>query len=1196
MDRTGSSVGRQQFSLQEWETLIDDFQSGGPRRERWLSQFPGPAIADLALLAVLRKDTPLPVKSQLIVFVEENSDLLVQVPIATAADALGRVLDTVRTVVQSPVDSISITFALKEQMMVSATSIMISIDGFDKSPRHLEGLTELLLTVINRPNHGVDRQTRAVACECLRELEKMYPCLLLEIVGHLWNLCQSERTHASQSYILLLTAVIHNLVESAAAAAVNASILATSVPLVPFNIPQLVSSSSSSSGGVLGRELSSLNLKELRKVAAFLLERPQNLTPFGMLEFMQMLVGIAGVIELQASLLKVQFSGLLYSYDPILCHVVLMLYSHFSDAFNGEESEISRRLILMSKEIQQHLVFRLLALHWLLGLGPTKTALIVPMASSFYPMVFDPLALKAMKLDMVAYCAVHIPRMKSEDPSGVANPNVSVVKLFEDGLVCVSGFKWLSPWSTETMVAFRALHKFLIGSTPHSGHDDSSEKAGNETTIFSTLQMMLVNLAVEVSRLVPVIVAFVNRLLGCPSHCWLGEQLLQTFDEHLLPKLGTDYGLAAYFPIFDRMAKNERVPPHGLLELLTAFIAVLVEKHGPDTRLKSWSHASKVLGICRTLLMHHHSSRVFRGLSRLLTFTCLYFPDLEVRDSARIYLRMILCIPGKKLRHILNLEEQLPGVSPSPHLSSFLQVQSPRLSRSLKKSQDISSCIHLERVNPLLVKQSWSLAIPTSAMENSESSYFDGIRDSKPAMDIEEEEGSVDVQIHSELERMSCPPEPLRVMDSKIAEILAMLRRHFASIPDFRHVPGLKIKIPCTLRFEAEPFNEIWGVESSAGTNSGKVDELPALYATVITFSSSAAYGSIASVRIPFLLGEPSRSDRDEGQKNGLDLVSAENDYAEEGFRAPVMLELEPREPMPGLVGVTIEANAENGQVIQGSLQSISVGIEDMFLKAGIPLDISESRVPEYYNDLFSALWEACGNSSTTGRETFPLNGGKGAAAISGTRSVKLLEIDFETLIRSVERHLAPFVVSVIGQPLVDAVKVGAVIRDVVWKDDPIDCTHDDATLTPYSRNVPLQLKYFDDEIEDVDSSFVTPKRNMGCFLILIFLPPRFHLLFWMEASNISTLVRIRTDHWPCLAYIDDYLEAAFLTSKEVSFPSLASLLESAETDGLKSQMIDFDIRLGQEMVGLDGLKAQMIDFDIRLGHSILFESYQQAS
>ncbi len=143
------------------------------------------------------------------------------------------------------------------------------------------------------------------------------------------------------------------------------------------------------------------------------------------------------------------------------------------------------------------------------------------------------------------------------------------------------------------------------------------------------------DMMLECQKLVPVIVAFVDRLLGCQKHRWLGERLLQTFDENLLPKVVMDYKLASCFPVFDRIAENDTIPPSRLLELLIKFMVFLVEKHGPDTGIKSWSQGSKVLGVCRTMLMHHHSSRLFLRLSHLLAFTCLYFPDLEVRDNAR---------------------------------------------------------------------------------------------------------------------------------------------------------------------------------------------------------------------------------------------------------------------------------------------------------------------------------------------------------------------------------------------------------------------------------------------------------------------------------------------------------------------------------------------------------------------------------
>lgn len=905
----------------------------------------------------------------------------------------------------------------------------------------------------------------------------------------------------------------------------SVSILNTLVPLVPFNVPQ-----SLLLGGPSNSASTTLNYKELRKAMAFLLESPQVLTPCGMAEFMAMITPLAMALDLQASMLKVQFFGMVYSYDPMLCHIVLMLYLQFSEAFDEQEGEIARRLLLISKQAQHNLVFRLLALHWLIGFDELissrednkKKAMVLEMGLSFYPRVFDPLALKALKLDLLAYSAICVQSLKSESASDACK---SGEKLFEDGLVSVSAFQWLPPGSTETAVAFRALRKFLIGGSSHSDADPSTTGILMESTIFNTIQMMLVDMILEHQRLVPVIVAFIDRLLGCQKHCWLGERLLQTLDEKLLPKVSVDYKLISCLPIFDRIAANNTIPPSELLELLTKFMVFLVEKHGPDTELKSWSQGSKVLGVCRTMLMHHHSSRLFLRLTRLLAFTCLYFPDLEVRDSARIYLRMLICVPGQKLRNMLNLGEQLLGISPSPDSSSYFNIQYPQTSYDLKKSRNISSYVHLERMTPLLVKQSWSLSLTTLGVG---SSYLEDIRDSEAEVEEREIDQSTDIRV-PEPERIDQPQVPLRVMDSKISEILGTLRRHFSCIPDYRHMPGIKVRIACTLRFESEPFNRISGVDTPA-SGLDRVDVLPAMYATVLNFSSSAPYGSIPTCHIPFLLGEPPGNKDVSGQRVPLDIVPVENGSGEvESFRAPVTIELEPREPTPGLVDVLIETNAENGQIIRAQLHSITIGIEDMFLRAIAPLDIPKESIPDYNSALFSSLWEACGTSSNIGWETFPLKGGRGVAAISGTRSVKLLEVSATSLIQATERHLAPFVVSVIGEPLINIVKDRGIIRDVVWKDVDSDSSVEASTSITGVDQGPLRLTYFADE-DERESLVSTSKRNMGWFLILIFLPPRFHLLFQMEVCDVSTLVRIRTDHWPCLAYIDDYLEALFLT------------------------------------------------------------------
>ncbi|XP_074307712.1 uncharacterized protein LOC141642718 [Silene latifolia] len=1116
------------LSHQEFETLIDDFHHGDA--DKWTPH--SLSILEISLSSLLKPSFPLSLKFRILLFLDHHFSFFL--PDNDAADASGEflsnLLKTLRTLIQSPIDNVNVTFSLKEQFLVVATSILMSILDVDRARvrvfgKYVEELIEVLLAIINRPNHGIDRQIRALACECLRELEIEFPGLLVEIVGHLWGICQNERTHACQSYLLLLLEVIHNVV----VCRLNvASVFSTALPLVPFNVPSSLLLSSSAIDDAGGNDdnvgLSGASLKELRRVVSFLLEWAQALTPCGMVEFISRVMPLAVGLELQSSLLKVQFGGLMYNYDPLLWHVVLTLSRWFPDMYDGQESEICRRLVLISKEQQQPLVFRLLVLHWLLGFvglvsekDVTKKKLIGLLEANFYPKVYDALALKALKLDLLAFSSIFSDSGLSQDGSVL-----SIVTCLKDGLVCLEAYKWLPPWSTETAVAFRTLHKFLIGASPHFDTDLSVIKRIMESPIFHSIKTMLVALLLDHQKLVPMVVALIDRLLICEKHCWVGQKLLQTIDEDLIPKIGINYGLSSYFLLFEKLGKNYTIPPHRLLELLMKFTSFLVEKHGPNTGLKSWSKGSKILGVCRTMLLHHHSSRLFMGLSRLLAFTSLYFPDLEVRDNARIYLRMLICIPGKKLRHILNLGDQLIGLSPSPHFNT-----QSHLSQDPKKCRSISSYIHLERVIPLLVKQSWSLALPSLAYEVDEDGFVDTTKDDESKSNGKDTDGKNAIECISVARRMDHPQEPLRVMDAKISEIVDILRKHFSCIPDFRHMPGLKIRIHCTLRFKSEPFSHVWGLDSSQ-VSAGELDARPAMYGIVIKLSSTAPYGSIPSCHIPVLLGESS-SDGSIPEQDSKDIVpvGTPTPYTDKSLSGTqVTIELEPQEPVPGLVDVSLDANAENGQVINGKLQGVPVGIEDMFLTVPLPVEIPEETRPEYKSRLFDALWEVCGAASNSGRETFSMKGGKGFAAIYGTQSVKLLEVPPTFAIRVVEQHLAQFVISVIGAPLVDHVKDGGFIKSVVWIDG-FPATSDASNSVSDSDGGPLYLTYFGNE-DDKDSKVNIGKLNMGCFVVLIFLPPRYHLLFRMEVSDNSTLVRIRTDYWPCLAYVDDYLEVLF--------------------------------------------------------------------
>jgi AP-5 complex subunit beta-1 len=155
-----------------------------------------------------------------------------------------------------------------------------------------------------------------------------------------------------------------------------------------------------------------------------------------------------------------------------------MLFVQFPGAFGADdERKMARRLALAACEAHRPLLVRLLALHWLLGSERFRGS--VPgLTRWFYPGMFDPLALKAKKLDCLGFAAASVDTDK-------VGGGQQTTQLIDDGLVSVSAFRWLPAWSTETGVAFRALHMVLVGAAPHCTNHTGGSGAGellNSTT------------------------------------------------------------------------------------------------------------------------------------------------------------------------------------------------------------------------------------------------------------------------------------------------------------------------------------------------------------------------------------------------------------------------------------------------------------------------------------------------------------------------------------------------------------------------------------------------------------------------------------------------------------------------------------------------------------------------------------------
>ncbi|KAK4841694.1 hypothetical protein QYF36_009038 [Acer negundo] len=96
---------------------MEDFQYGGAHLERWTSVYPIPTITDLALSSLLKKQFPL--KLSLLIFLEEFSPTFFSYP-RPQNPSLDRLIETLRIIIQFPVDNFQIAYSFKEQIMISS--------------------------------------------------------------------------------------------------------------------------------------------------------------------------------------------------------------------------------------------------------------------------------------------------------------------------------------------------------------------------------------------------------------------------------------------------------------------------------------------------------------------------------------------------------------------------------------------------------------------------------------------------------------------------------------------------------------------------------------------------------------------------------------------------------------------------------------------------------------------------------------------------------------------------------------------------------------------------------------------------------------------------------------------------------------------------------------------------------------------
>lgn len=234
------------------------------------------------------------------------------------------------------------------------------------------------------------------------------------------------------------------------------------------------------------------------------------------------------------------------------------------------------------------------------------------------------------------------------------------------------------------------------------------------------------------------------------------------------------------------------------------------------------------------------------------------------------------------------------------------------------------------------------------------------------------------------------------------------------------------------------------------------------LFSLELTFSSSENFVPIEPIRIPFIAQEGGAS---AGRQLG-------------GFPCmnKLLLKLQPISPVPTSFGVNIAFNDCHGHMYFGQLETFTAAFQDLFLPVRLPL--------VFWSHLFESLWQG--------------------SLEEACWSVKVLDLDREVMQELIRSQLGPFVVP----------------AEVNLPEEDFDFEQEEYferwNALPLAEGDGTGAAPVDEEEEEV-------VLNVETVCIIVFIPPSYHLLMRFAISSHSTIVRVLTDRFQLLSYMDAF-------------------------------------------------------------------------
>ncbi|XP_006641937.2 AP-5 complex subunit beta-1 isoform X1 [Lepisosteus oculatus] len=568
---------------------------------------------------------------------------------------------------------------LRCHLMLAITSVLICTSCMKRDVKVAGSFLDLLVLTIQDTNDHKDgsafRPLRAMACDCLREMETCFPGLLSQKLEALYFLKQQETTTLHQAYSLLYTLVLKNAVhllsqQTGAGDGDLKSLLAgnedfdwqaTEKTLPPFRVSTMEQ---------IPMLQTSTETKELKSVVSLLLEESYLHNPVSQSALLRELIQVVAMVQaLSPAIFKSQLLRLFGTMDISLLHSTLLMKGAFTDSLFTTEDEnfLLKRLLGMAQHpllnTSQKLFYMDCILHFpenrpmSLNGEESLPVLVTPrLAISLLPTVFNDSSTMLCRMNLL--CLVYL-EADNEEGVGYLYDHLMALRKIVDN----HGTREM------TTTFFKAVFLFL-------SYFYHNEKLANEMTkslceLYSrhcNLAPNLINLTDQIQKhledpgwVIKLLNALQNQIMELP----VSQVSLQSLCWHL--------------KILGRVAKETQVSQRSTVHFLFNLL-ISSDLCGSG----DWRMGNAILAICRNLLQHPSLDQVFVDLADLLQFMMHRYEDTDIRDHARFYYTLLTNLSREKLSGVLAMGPEVG------------QAKVRSLSSIMAESEEQSSCLTIQ--------------------------------------------------------------------------------------------------------------------------------------------------------------------------------------------------------------------------------------------------------------------------------------------------------------------------------------------------------------------------------------------------------------------------------------------------------------------------------------------------------------------